>query len=87
MLKADGDIGDFIIYRKLSDPSYPIRICYLSQKDNQKRINKLQVRESKDGKYSILKPNAPLFESVSALIDGSGDVYGGLLKKSYLGVN
>ena len=86
-LKQIGNDGDFIIYRKHEDQSFPVRICYLTEKSEVRKIYKLQVRQSEEGQYSLLKHNATWFDSVSELIDGSEKSYRDLLRKPFLGLN
>ena len=85
--KQNGNDGDFIIYRKHEDKDFPVRICYLTIKLEVRKINKLQIRESKEGLYSLLKHNATWFETVSELIDGSEKSYRDLLRQPFLGLH
>ena len=48
-LKQIGNDGDFIIYRKHEDQSFPVRICYVTEKSEVRKIYKLQVRQSEEG--------------------------------------
>ena len=86
-MKREGNVGDFIIYRKQGDQLFPVRICYVGLKLDEKRIYKLQIRQSEEGLYSLLKHNAIWFDSVSALIDGSEESYREILRHPFLGVN
>ena len=86
-LKQNGNDGDFIIYRKHEDKSFPVRICYLTEKSEVRKMYKLQVRQSEEGLYSLLKHNATWFDSVSELIDGSEKSYRDLLRHPFLGLN
>ena len=88
-LKEFGYSGDFMIYRKQGDKEYPIRISYLQEKDGKCLLKKHQIKESKDGLFSLLGTSgqSALFLSVSELVDGSGESVQGQLKTPFLGLH
>ena len=50
-------------------------------------MNKLQIRQSKEGLYSIIGQNTKGFDTISDLIDESEKSYRDLLKQPFLGLN